>query len=244
MTEPGSNLQFDRAQFEAPAKAVCAGCKRPLSGSYFEVNGQLACEGCRHRTEQAWNSGSGLARFLKASVYGVAAAIAGALVYWGISKATGMQLSLISIAVGWMVGVGVRAGSQARGGWPYQLLAIFLTYSSIVGSYAPSVIEGFRQSVTESKAEKTVDGSRPAAPAKSAPLSGLPLIVGVVLVVAIVYVSPFLVVYSNGNGQGLISLAIIGIGMWQAWSMNRRASLRIAGPFSMAKPPPAPDVVA
>src|SRR5689334_4261498 len=99
MTEP--DLQFDRAQFEAPTPASCTFCSRPLSGSYFELNGRLACESCRHQAEAEWNEGSGAARFLKATVFGVVAAVVGAVLYWGVAELFNMQLSLISIAVGW-----------------------------------------------------------------------------------------------------------------------------------------------
>src|SRR4051812_35489671 len=119
MADPNADLQFDRAQFETPQAAVCASCRRILSGSYFEINGRLACEACRMKAEWEWNNSSGVGRFLRAGALGTAAAIAGAIVYYGVTALTGYQLSLISIAVGIMVGVAVRVGSRGRGGWPY-----------------------------------------------------------------------------------------------------------------------------
>jgi hypothetical protein len=73
---------------------------------------------------------------IKAGLFGSAAALAGFLIYFGVMKLTGLEIGLISILVGFMVGSAVRAGSENRGGWLYQLLAIFLTYSAIGASYA------------------------------------------------------------------------------------------------------------
>jgi hypothetical protein len=214
-----ADLQFDRAQFEAPTETTCASCARPLADRYFEVNGKLACEVCRHKAEEEWNSGSGMARFLKATAFGVVGAVLGALLYWGLTKAFKGQLSLVSIAVGWIVGVSVRVGSNGRGGWGYQLLAMFLTYSSIAGSYLPDVME-------------EIQGGGAFAHAFAVVYS---------------YALPFLVVYASRGGYGVIGLVIIGIGLWQAWSMNRKTTLQIAGPFSLVKPrpsEPAPDPAA
>jgi len=215
MADPNADLQFDRAQFETPRSAVCATCQRPLSGSYFEINGRLACELCRMQAESDWNNSSGVSRFLRATALGTLAAIAGAAVYYGVTVlADGKQFSLLSIGVGILVGVAVRIGSRGRGGWPYQLLAMFLTYTSIVSTYSPEVLKGFSES-----------SARP---------SGLALVV----IAAVIYISPFLMLMS---GQGVIIAIIIGIGVWQAWKLNRKTGLQIAGPFSLStRPAPAP----
>jgi hypothetical protein len=162
MAEP--ELQFDRAQFDVPTETACAFCRRSLSGSYFEVNGKLACELCRMKAEEIWNQSSGVPRFLRACVFGTVAAALGAALYYAVREVTGYEISLISIAVGWMVGVSVRVGSNRRGGLPYQLLAIFLTYSSIVGTYAPLVIQGLRQNVKATEASKTPSSAPAAVP--------------------------------------------------------------------------------
>ncbi len=59
-------------------------------------------------------------------------------------KLTGYEFGLIAILVGYAVGIAVRRGSSGRGGWPYQLLAVGLTYASIVGSYLPLVFAEVR----------------------------------------------------------------------------------------------------
>jgi hypothetical protein len=64
----------------------------------------------------------------------------------------------------------------------------------------------------------------------------------VVVLFAIACVAPFL-----GGLQGVIGIVIIGIGLYEAWKINRRAPLVVAGPSrvgaapgpSAAAPPPA-----
>ena len=53
-----------------------------------------------------------------------------------VLKVTGLQIGLISIVVAFLVGNAVHQGSRHEGGWAYQLLAIFLTYTAICASYA------------------------------------------------------------------------------------------------------------
>jgi hypothetical protein len=252
MAEPGSELQFDRAQFDAPTPMACVFCKRPLVGHYFELNGRLACERCRYQAEAAWNGGSGSMRFLKATLYGSGAAALGCALYYAVLAITGYELSLISIAVGWLVGVAVRKGASARGGWPYQLLAVLLTYTSIVGSYAPLVIGGLRErSKTASAAPKEAGGAaKDDAPEKDGatvkdgaakkPSSPIMILVGVTVLAAVVFISPFLIVFASG-GQGILGLVIIGFGMWQAWKINGKVRLQITGPLSVpVQPIPSP----
>src|SRR2546422_2854982 len=55
----------------------------------------------------------------------------GAGLYFGIEAATGYELGLVAVVVGLMVGGAVRKGSNGRGGWRYQALAMFLTYCAV-----------------------------------------------------------------------------------------------------------------
>ena len=96
---------------------------------------------CRQRVEAAFRGGSRFARVIRALVLGSVAAAVGGVIYYMITRASGLNLALISILVGFMVGSAVRKGSGNRGGPFYQALAIFLTYSSIVAMNAPLVIE-------------------------------------------------------------------------------------------------------
>ena len=132
--DAGEPLQFDHAELETPAGDVpaCAVCKQPLADEYYEINGRVMCPRCRHGVEAAFRGGSPVGRFLLAVAYGGAAAVAGAIIYYASIRATNWNLALVSVLVGFMVGKAVRQGTGNRGGSLYQLLAVFLTYSSIV----------------------------------------------------------------------------------------------------------------
>jgi hypothetical protein len=131
--DPGDELQFDQAEYAtaAPAGPSCGVCKRPIDDAYFELNGKVVCATCRHRIETALRGGSPLGRAIKALLLGSMAALAGAILYYAIVRVTHLNIGLVAIVVGFMVGAAVRKGSANRGGLFYQLLAVFLTYTAI-----------------------------------------------------------------------------------------------------------------
>ncbi len=135
-----SELQFDRAEFtETPVRA-CGSCKAPLSTEYFAVDSQTLCGNCAAQVRTLFaGEGLGAGRFLKAVLLGIGAAVAGAAVYAAIMIFANSEWALISIAVGWFVGAAVRRGSAGRGGWRYQLLAAFLTYTAICAANGAAV---------------------------------------------------------------------------------------------------------
>ncbi len=100
---------------------------------------------------------------MRSLLYGMLAALAGAVVYYMIVRVTGYNIGLIAIVVGVMVGGGVRAGSGNRGGRFYQLLALFLTYSSIVAMNVPFLFEGALQQAKQGKKQENASriGSQP-----------------------------------------------------------------------------------
>jgi len=132
-------------------------------------------------------------RLVGAAGFGVIAGFLGWLLYFGVLKFTGYEVGLISIAVGWGVGLAVRIGSRGVGGLGYQILAVLITYLSIAFSSAPLIAAEF----------EAAEGS-----------IGL---VGWVLAFGISLAAPFLAGIEN-----IIGLAIIGFGLYQAWAMNRR----------------------
>jgi hypothetical protein len=132
--DAGEPLQFDQAEFETPAaeRPTCMVCKQPIRDEYYEIHGKVMCPRCRHGVEAAFRGGSPAARVLLATLFGVVGAAAGAVIYYVSIRATGWNLSLVSIFVGFIVGKAVRQGTGNRGGPFYQLLAMFLTYTSLV----------------------------------------------------------------------------------------------------------------
>ncbi len=147
---------------------------------------------------------------------------------------TGYEFGLIAIVVGFLVGAAVRKG-DGRGGWKYQALAMFLTYTSIVSSYVPLIIREVQ--TQQQKATLPAAASDTAAPAivfDSATVSETasgpsnPVIV-ILLGIGVIYALPFLAGFEN-----ILGLVIIAIGLYEAWKLNKRAELKIAGPFKVA----------
>ncbi len=204
--EPKGSLRFDRAEYDevAPADFRCSACGESVWKTYYAVNGQTFCERCKADLEMSASRGSGAARFLKAALLGFGAGAVGAGVWYAVRATTGYELGLIAIGVGFIVGAAVRKGSGGRGGWRYQTLAIFLTYFSIVSTYVPDVMSGFRE-----MAEKEQEA----------------VVVSIPFVLAIAFAAPFL-----GGVQNIMGIVIIGIALYEAWKMNRAVPLEITGP--------------
>ena len=169
--------------------------------------------------------------------------------YYGVLALTGYEVGLIAIVVGFMVGTAVRKGSQGRGGWKYQALAMFLTYTSIVSSYVPLLIQEFAKesslttidgsdtTVVESVGDSAGAPAATPAPATADSLTFIPdsdppglvdFVLAIGLMLGLLYALPFLAGLEN-----ILGLAIIGFGVYQAWKLNQRAELKVTGPFKV-----------
>lgn len=202
---PAGSLDLERADFgDAPAGPLaCAGCAVPITSSYYAFDGDVFCHVCRARVESELNAGSPVGRFVGATFAGAVAAVLGAAVWLAVTRLTGYEIGLIAIAVGFLVGSGVLLGSRQRGGVPYQVLAVVLTYTAICATYVPAVLEAMREG-----------GSA---------VTGAPELA---FAMGIAYALPFLAGFRNVMG-----ILIIGFALWQAWTMNRRRDVGVAGPF-------------
>ena len=141
------DLQFDKAEFAGPGAetpAVCFACQEALTAPYFQVNGEPFCETCTHGAQQALGGTPGPDGFAKAIVGGIGGGIAGAMLYYLVLALSGYEVGLVAIAVGFLVGKGVRWGTGGRGGRVYQVMAVGLTYIAIVSTYVPMVVRSFR----------------------------------------------------------------------------------------------------
>jgi len=143
-------LDFERAEFDAGAdqRLTCEFCSQPVSDYYYHVAGKLACKHCQPQLAAALVRSP---RFGRAVLFGVLAAVAGSAVWYGIIAATGYEVGLIAIAVGLLVGTAVRKGAGGIGGLNLQILAVFLTYSSIVFAYTPFVLRELRGMGTQQR---------------------------------------------------------------------------------------------
>jgi len=152
--EPGdteSNArQIDHTQpaAHAPSGTFCRECRASIRDEYYDVGGNVVCTACHAKRGRVRHR---LFRGFKALLFGSVAAAVGAGVYRMIMLGTGWNFSLVAILVGYMVGGAVKTGSHERGGRFYQFLAIFLTYSALVGMFLPEFWNAVRSSSKEAK---------------------------------------------------------------------------------------------
>ncbi|MBJ6760695.1 hypothetical protein JGU66_07960 [Myxococcaceae bacterium JPH2] len=216
MTEPiapppssEAPLQFEHAEFSEPVAAPqCAACKKAIAETYFEVAGNLLCPSCRSELMASLEGGSAASRTLRATGLGVGAAIAGAVLYYVVNL-TGYNLGIIAVAVGWLVGVAVRRGSDGRGGWFYQTLAVLLTYVAICASLAPDVYSGV-----------TAEGAQG--------------VLGIIVTAVVSLGAPVIVGVNSP-----LSLFIYGFALFEAWRRNKRLEVKVDGPFRLSARAPS-----
>jgi hypothetical protein len=165
------DLQFDRAIApDSPAPTgspVCERCKSPIRMHYYHVDGQTTCPTCKQAAERALG-GPGAAKragMMKAVVYGVGAAIAGAIIYYAVMEYMDLEIGIVAILIGFMVGYAVRAATSGRGGRRFQILAAGLTYLAVALAYAPFALRGVAEGVKEGAAGDSgaVAGATPSA---------------------------------------------------------------------------------
>jgi len=224
------DLQFDKAERVEPAPSgpVCSQCQRPITSHYYEVAGHVVCESCKRNIEAANVSGVAASSFARAVLFGVGGALAGAAVYYAVLAATGYEIGLIAILVGFMVGWAVRRGAGGLGGRRYQVLALTLTYLAIGGTYVPFAM----RSLSDDPAE-AVTG--PALGEDGGATGGgvLSAVMGAGALILLAAALPILAGI-GGLPSSLISLLIVGFALHQAWRMNGRLNLTFTGPFKVS----------
>jgi hypothetical protein len=141
---PDGPLQFDRvetatsrAEGSAQPGVTCRSCNTVVRTRYFLMGGATLCESCAAAVGAVRDASHTSAAFIRAAVFGVGAMIAGAVLYYAIVAITKLEIGLVAIAIGYMVGYAVRRGSRGWGGLRYQLLAAFLTYYAVGLAYMP-----------------------------------------------------------------------------------------------------------
>jgi hypothetical protein len=222
-------LQFRRAQpidsTEPPPDRVCAACKQVIPGEYYQLQNHVICPDCATKI-QAGRATQKPVPMLRAVIYGSGAAIAGCLLY-AIVLAMGVQIGIVALAVGWMVGKAIHYASYGFGGRPQQILAVALTYFAISTSFFPAAIfVGVKQGIQEKSAAKK---SGPPVIKEVKPNMAPGRAIAGLAVLALI--SPFLELFSSPAG-GLLSLFILFIGLQRAWAMTARHEILVSGPYS------------
>ncbi len=227
----------------------------PLGDSYYTVDGRVTCFDCSDKatTETPKQDLRGLPLAL---VFGAGAAVLGTIVYLLILKFTGYEIGLIAIAVGWLVGRAMMKGSKGRGGLAYQVLAVVLTYHSIIFSYVvvgvwtmleqPDTVteqaagappDGAASSTTQAEQASGQPGS-PVVQESSEEAEGPLTLVGILIAVVFIYFQVLFLPFLDGLSN-LLGIAIIAFGLWEAWRHTRLVTPEVAGPFSFSSGPQA-----
>lgn len=227
---PPESLQFTRAELAgAPGtnRPRCVACKSTLDDTYFHAHGRQVCPACARRMESHQQAPPAHS-LLKSALYGGAAALAGCILFAAIEIATGWQIGIIAILVGYMVGKAIRQASGGLGGRPQQILAVLLTYFAISFSYVGVAIAHVAKA---NAARQTAAVTESPAPVKPAQVGQHPTFRVGPLLLALAWLglaAPFLAL---SNPMNLISLFIIFIGLRQAWVLTGRTDIVITGPY-------------
>ena len=211
-----------------------------IADRYYTLNGHTLCPSCADVQRPLIQEPS-KRDYLKAALYGIGAAVAGTAIYVAVLAISGYEIGLIAVAVGWLVGKAVQKGSRGLGGRRLQILAVVLTYLSIVGSYVPLTIKYAlenRSGQKQSDGDFRAPGSTPTPPARDTGQDVgtvvFKLAAGILVLFAFCLVAPFL----NGLSS-IIGVFIIGIGLFEAWKLNRKIPWTIEGPFTVAETGPS-----
>jgi hypothetical protein len=237
-TEP-SGLQFDHAVTDgmppAPNGTVavtCSACRCAIDTEYFDVNGDVLCHGCRAAVESATATPTGSEPFIVASVFGLGAAFAGAIVYYAVIAIAHLQIGYVAILIGYMVGYAVRKGARGLGGRRFQILAVVLTYFAVGLAYTPLAFEQIETNRVAANANAparaVVQPRTNSTPTRPSPLRGLLFLFFFVLAL------PALVI-AGSFPSGLISGFIIFIGLRQSWKMTAAPQIQVFGPYRVGK---------
>ncbi len=222
-----ADLQFRRAQpVDSPAAVeprACAACKQLIGNEYYQVQNHVICPPCAGKIQAGAQSKKTIP-WVRLVIFGGGAALAGSLLY-AIVLAMGVQIGIVALAVGWMVGKAIRHASYGVGGRPHQILAVALTYFAISTSFLPAAFFiGAKQGVQAKK--RTQEGPPKVVPAE--PKISIGTAAAGLLMLATV--SPFLELASSPVG-GLISLFILFIGLQRAWALTAGHAILVTGPF-------------
>ena len=206
--------------------------------------------------------------FARALAFGAGAAIAGATVYYAVLALLDLEIGIVAILIGYMVGYAIRKAVPAGGGRRYQILGGVLTYLAVGLAYLPVAIRG---STKAAVAAVAADSSRvasrdtvaakpdsiaatAAATADSSAAKPTPVardsakaaggsksfLLGIGALVFVALALPVMVIVGS-MPSGLISALIIGFGIRQAWRMTAAPDLTFVGPLRVAPPAAAAE---
>jgi len=230
--------QFGTAEYVgSPGGDNCQFCHQTIAGTYYRVNGALACSGCAVKAGGYLEKDSHAA-YTRALLYGIGAAIGGMILYATFEIATGIIIGYVSLAVGWMVGKAMMKGSNGVGGRRYQVAAVLLTYAAVSLAAVPVIIHYAnkhqqqrrieRQHLDEEQRQLESENSQAPRPRPEPHQRNVGSILGRLVLFGLA--SPFMDVLQNPMG-GLIGLVILFVGIRIAVRITAGRPAHVFGPF-------------
>src|SRR5271170_108010 len=240
MSPTGPTPQFSTAEYTSSGE-TCKSCKQAISGNYYRINGMLACQRCAEQVQQQTPKDTHAA-YVRAVTLGIGAAILGFILFAGFVIITGISLGYISLAVGFLIGKGMKLGSGGIGGRRYQIAAAALTYAAVSMAAIPIYFHYMNKDkeahvshmVPKPAAPQTdsQDGAvdnPPLAQSPEAPKPKMNSWAALGMVALLGLASPFLELQDLFHG--LIGLVILFVGIRIAWQLTAGPKLEMLGPF-------------
>ena len=261
-TQSDTPLQFDHvvhADASASAVLACSRCSKPIADAYYHDGDQTLCAGCGTVRQNMAKPDRSVRTLASVIAFGGGAALVGALAYWGVMEFLELEIGIVAIAIGWLVGRAVAKATRGRSARRHQIMALGLTYLSVALAYAPFAIKEWKKEARESRiaadsvaVAKSTSPANVAAPTDSiavtqagAPASGTAatstkedeatpggLAVALLVLSGILLALPIVAALGSMPG-GLLSLLIIGFGLRQAWTASVASNSAVTGPHAL-----------
>jgi len=193
----------------------------------------MACAACGERAQHELPKDSH-ALFVRGLTFGIGAAILGLILYATVEIATGWIIGYVSLAVGYIIGKGIKMGSKGAGGRKYQIAAVILTYAAVSLAAVPVAISEYMKtnrkhpSEVQQPADSDSDQQQAEQPRRPRPEMGSALLQLAIMGLA----SPFLGLQDPVHG--FIGLIILFVGIRIAWRLAAGTETQVFGPFESA----------
>jgi hypothetical protein len=256
---PSLDLQFDHALAADGTPAAspaatgipCAACGTAIGDQYFRVGRKQVCARCRSAIEAHETAARAELRkpmqTVRALLFGLGAAVLGAILYYAVIAITGFEVGYVALAIGYGVGYAIRKATRGRGARRFQVIAVVLTYFAVGLAYIPLAFGGSDKHTTTSAptvAQDTARATTPAAAPSSShaatsthPRNDDSIALGVLVLLAAPFFLPVVAVVGS-LPMGVLTAIIIAVGLRQAWRMTAPTDVAISGPFRVGSRAP------
>ncbi|MDI3290158.1 hypothetical protein [Polyangium sp. 15x6] len=221
--EAPAKLDFERAEFGEPAAThvQCGICASAITTAYYQLLDKVLCSSCRDGVQRSVEDARSGAAFGKAFLQAGAVAFGLGLVYALFVHFTHIQLALVTIGIGLLVGRTVQRVTRGFGSTRHQVLAVVLTYLGSAMGYLPVILAELNSGDGESAA------------------GALVFVIRFVVISLLTLAVPILDI-ANGI-SGVLGALIIFFGLRTAWQASRGVGgpVAISGPYQVnASPSP------